>query len=120
MEFVLKKNKINIVDPSINLTDGELKNKLFYFSDINTDTDEITLYLDKLQITENLNFDCLFPSNSKIKNIIISNQSYPFYENNEHQKEELISYTKQSINIIVDNNNKNILIITKRFKLTNE
>ena len=36
----------------------------------------INLYLDKSQITENLNFDCLFPSESKIGKIYVTNNEY--------------------------------------------
>ena len=79
MEFVAKNDTIYINDPSINLTTDDITNKRFYFSEISGNDFSINLYLDKSQITENLNFDCLFPSNSKIVKIYVSNNEYPLY-----------------------------------------
>ena len=117
MEFVAKSYTIDTNDPSINLTTDDIINKLLYFSGISNDISNITLYLDKSQITENLNFDCLFPSNSKIGKIFVSNNEYPFYINVDIDTTESISYTKQSFNIIVDNSNFNIFSHIKRFKI---
>ena len=122
MEFVAKNDTININDPSINLTTDDISNKLFYFSEISGSVLNINLYLDKSQITENLVFDCLFPSYSKIEKIYIfnnDNNEYPFYINVDIDTTENISYTKQSINIIIDNSNFNIFSHIKRFKKTN-
>ena len=122
MEFVAKNDTIDINDPSINLTnDNYITNKLFYFSEISgNDSNGINLYLDKSQITENLNFDCLFPSNSKIEKIYVSNNEYPFYKSEGITTGEgNISYTKQSFNILIDNSNFNIFSHIKRFKKTN-
>lgn len=116
MEFVAKSYTIDTNDPSINLTNDNIINKLFYFSGISNDNVDITLYLDKSQITENLNFDCLFPSNSKIEKIYVSNNEYPFYANDGNDSIENISYTKQSFNIIIDNSNFNIFSHIKRFE----
>lgn len=118
MEFVAKNDTIYINDPSINLTTDDVSNKLFYFSEIRGDDVSINLYLDKSQITENLNFDCLFPSNSKIVKIYVSNNEYPFYinEGNTTENSATISYIKQSFNIINDNSNYNIFSHIKRFK----
>lgn len=121
MEFVVKNDIIDTNDPSINLTTDNIINKLFYFSEISGSVLNVNLYLDKSQITENLNFDCLFPSNSKIEKIYIFNNEYPFYINVDIDIDttENISYTKQSINIIIDNSNFNIFSHIKRFKKTN-
>lgn len=117
MEFVAKSDTIYINDPSINLTTDDITNKLFYFSEISGNDVSINLYLDKSQITENLNFDCLFPSNSKIVKIYVSSNEYPFYLNEGINNEENeISYIKQSFNIINDNSNYNIFSHIKRFK----
>ncbi len=120
MEFVAKSDTIYINDPSINLTTDDITNKLFYFSEISGNDVSINLYLDKSQITENLNFDCLFPSDSKIVKIYISNNEYPFYINEgittENSDSTPISYIKQSFNIINDNSNFNIFSHIKRFK----
>ena len=116
MEFVAKSYTIDTNDPSINLTNDNIINKLFYFSGISNDISDITLYLDKSRIIENLNFDCLFPSNSKIGKIIVSNNEYPFYINEGNDSIENISYTKQSFNIIIDNNNLNVFSHIKRFE----
>jgi hypothetical protein len=127
MEFVVKNNKIYTNDSSINLITDNITNKLFYFSEISGNNVSINLYLDKSQITENLNFDCLFPSDSKIVKIYVSNKEYPFYVSNKeyplNDKDGItteystnISYIKQSINIIIDNNNFNIFSQIKRFK----
>lgn len=118
MEFVAKNDTIDI-DPSINLTNDDIINKLFYFSEISGSILNINLYLDKSRIIENLNFDCLFPSNSKIGKIFVSNNEYPFYINEGNDFIQNISYTKQSFNIIIDNNNFNIFSHIKRFKKTN-
>lgn len=122
MEFVAKNDTIVINDPSINLTnENDISNKLFYFSEISGISGSvlnINLYLDKSQITENLNFDCLFPSNSKIEKIYIfnnDNNEYPFYTNDGNDSIENISYTKQSFNILIDNSNFNIFSHIKRF-----
>ena len=116
MELVVKNDTIDINVPSINLTTDDIINKLFYFSGISNDISNITLYLDKSRIIENLNFDCLFPSNSKIGKIFVSNNEYPFYINEGNYSIENISYTKQSFNILIDNNNLNIFSHIKRFK----
>lgn len=116
MELVVKNDTIDINVPSINLTTDDIINKLFYFSGISNDISNITLYLDKSRIIENLNFDCLFPSNSKIGKIFVSNNEYPFYANDGNDFIENISYTKQSFNILIDNNNLNIFSHIKRFK----
>ena len=115
MEFVAKNDTIDTNDPSINLTNDNIINKLFYFSGISNDNVDITLYLDKSQITENLNFDCLFPSDSKIDKIYVSNNEYPFYINEGIATGD-ISYTKQSFNILIDNSNFNIFSHIKRFE----
>ena len=117
MEFVAKNDTIYINDPSINLTTDNIINKLFYFSEISGNDVSINLYLDKSQITENLNFDCLFPSNSKIVKIYVSNNEYPLYIKEDNTESSvLISYTKQSFNILIDNSNFNIFSHIKRFK----
>ena len=117
MEFVAKNDTIDIDDPSINLTNEyDISNKLFYFSEISGNDVSINLYLDKSQITENLNFDCLFPSNSKIVKIYVSNNEYPLYINEGIPTGD-ISYTKQSFSIIIDNSNFNIFSHIKRFKI---
>lgn len=116
MEFVAKNDTIETINPIINLTTDDIINKLFYFSEINNDISSITLHLDKSQITENLNFDCLFPSNSKIVKIYVSNNEYPFYINEGNDFIQNISYTKQSFNIIIDNNNLNVFSHIKRFE----
>lgn len=115
MEFVAKNDTIYINDPSINLTTDNIINKLFYFSEISGNDVSINLYLDKSQITENLNFDCLFPSNSKIVKIYVTNNEYPLYINEGNTTGD-ISYTKQSFSIIIDNSNLNIFSHIKRFK----
>lgn len=122
MEFVAKNDTIDINDindPSINLTnENDISSKLFYFSEISGSVLNINLYLDKSQITENLNFDCLFPSDSKIEKIYIFNNEYPLYINEgEGFTTESISYTKQSFNILIDNSNFNIFSHIKRFKI---
>lgn len=123
MEFVAKNDTIDI-NPSINLTnENDISNKLFYFSEISGNDVSINLYLDKSQITENLNFDCLFPSDSKIEKIYIfnnDNNEYPLYINEGEgitTGEGTISYTKQSFNILIDNSNFNIFSHIKRFKI---
>lgn len=116
MEFVAKNDTIDTNDPSINLTTDDITNKLFYFSEISGNDVSINLYLDKSQITENLNFDCLFPSNSKIEKINISNNKYPLYINEDNATEN-ISYAKQSFNIIIDSSNFNIFSHIKKFKI---
>uniref|UniRef100_A0A6C0IME7 Uncharacterized protein n=1 Tax=viral metagenome TaxID=1070528 RepID=A0A6C0IME7_9ZZZZ len=118
MEFVLKNDEININDLSLNLTnDNSIINKLFYLSEISNDISGIHLYLDKSQITENLNFNCMFPSDSKIEKIYISNNQYPFYLNEGIKNvEESISYTNQSFSIIIDKNSFNIFSYIKQFK----
>lgn len=117
MEFVAKNDTIYINDPSINLTTDNISNKLFYFSEISGNDVSINLYLDKSQITENLNFDCLFPSNSKIVKLYVSNNEYPLYINEgEGFTAGDISYTKQSFSILIDNSNLNIFSHIKRFK----
>lgn len=122
MEFVAKNDTIYINDPSINLTTDDISNKLFYFSEISGNDVSINLYLDKSQITENLNFDCLFPSNSKIVKIYVSsndsNNEYPFYKSEGITTENsaTISYIKQSFYILIDNSNLNIFSHIKRFK----
>ena len=118
MEFVVKNDIINTIDPSINLTnDNYITNKLFYFSEISGNVSSgINLYLDKSQITENLNFDCLFPSNSKIEKIYVSNNEYPLYINEDNDTTVNISYVKQSFNILIDNSNFNIFSHIKKFK----
>lgn len=115
MEFVAKNDTIYINDPSINLTTDDITNKRFYFSEISGNDVSINLYLDKSQITENLNFDCLFPSNSKIVKIYVTNNEYPLYINEGNTTGD-ISYTKQSFSIIIDNSNLNIFSHIKRFK----
>lgn len=117
MEFVAKNDIINTIDPSINLTSDNIINKLFYFSEISGNDVSINLYLDKSQITENLNFDCLFPSESKIGKIYVSNNEYPFYINEGNDATESISYTKQSFSIIIDRDSFNIFSYIKQFKL---
>ena len=122
MEFVAKNDTIDINDPSINLTnENDISNKLFYFSEISGSVLNVNLYLDKSQITENLNFDCLFPSDSKIEKIYIfnnDNNEYPFYKSEGITTGEgTISYTKQSFNILIDNSNFNIFSHIKRFKI---
>ena len=116
MEFVAKNDTIYINDPSINLTTDNIINKLFYFSEISGNDVSINLYLDKSQLTENLIFDCLFPSNSKIVKIYVSNNEYPLYINEGNVSIENISYTKQSFNILIDNSNLNIFSHIKRFE----
>jgi hypothetical protein len=118
MEFVAKNDTIDINDPSINLTnENDISNKLFYFSEISGNVPGINLYLVKSQITENLNFDCLFPSDSKIDKIYVTNNEYPLYINEgEGFTTGYISYTKQSFSIIIDNSNLNIFSHIKRFK----
>lgn len=116
MEFVAKNDTIDTNDPSINLTNDTIANKLFYFSGISNDISNITLYLDKSRIIENLNFDCLFPSNSKIGKIFVSNNEYPFYINEGNDFIQNISYAKQSFNIIIDNNILNVFSHIKRFE----
>ena len=120
MEFVVKNNKIYTNDSSINLITDNITNKLFYFSEISGNNVSINLYLDKSQITENLNFDCLFPSDSKIEKIYVTNNDnneYPLYINEgEGFTTGDISYTKQSFSIIIDNSNLNIFSHIKRFK----
>jgi hypothetical protein len=121
MEFVAKNDTIDINDPSINLTnENDISNKLFYFSEISGSVLNVNLYLDKSQITENLNFDCLFPSDSKIEKIYVTNNDnneYPLYINEgEGFTTGDISYTKQSFSIIIDNSNLNIFSHIKRFK----
>ena len=116
MEFVAKNDTIDRNEPSINLTTDTIANKLFYFSEISGNVPDINLYLVKSQITENLNFDCLFPSNSKIEKIYVSNNEYPFYANDGNDSIENISYTKQSFNILIDNSNFNIFSHIKRFE----
>lgn len=119
-EFVAKNDEINIIDPIINLTnENELSNKLFYFSEIKGNNRDINLYLDKLQITTNLNFDCLFPSDSKIDKIYISNNEYPFYKSEviTTGDEMTISYIKQTFYIIIDNSNFNIFSNIRKFKI---
>ena len=102
---------------NVDLTNNDIINKLFYFSEISGSVLNINLYLDKSQITENLNFDCLFPSNSKIVKIYVSSNEYPFYLNEGINNEENeMSYIKQSFNIINDNSNYNIFSHIKRFK----
>tara|TARA_E500000331_G_C16736225_1_gene488849 strand:- start:152 stop:511 length:360 start_codon:yes stop_codon:yes gene_type:complete len=115
MEFVAKNDTIDINDPSINLTTDNITNKLFYFSEISGNDVSINLYLDKSQLTENLNFDCLFPSDSKIENIYVTNNEYPLYINEGIATGD-ISYTKQSFSIIIDNSNLNIFSHIKRFE----
>jgi len=120
MEFVSKNDTIDKNDkndPSINLTnENDISNKLFYFSEISGSVLNVNLYLDKSQITENLNFDCLFPSDSKIEKIYIFNNEYPFYTNDGNDATENISYTKQSFSILIDNSNLNIFSHIKRFE----
>jgi len=122
MEFVAKNDTIDINDPSINLTnENDISNKQFYFSEISGSVLNVNLYLDKSQITENLNFDCLFPSDSKIEKIYIfnnDNNEYPFYKSEGiiTTGEGTISYTKQSFIILIDNSNFNIFSHIKRFK----
>lgn len=116
MEFVAKNDTIYINDPSINLTKDNIINKLFYFSEISGNDVSINLYLDKSQLTENLNFDCLFPSNSKIVKIYVTNNEYPLYINKSGIATGDISYTKQSFSILIDNSNLNIFSHIKRFK----
>jgi hypothetical protein len=117
MEFVAKNDAIYIDDPSLNLANDNISNKLFYFSEISGNNFEINLYLDKSQITENLSFDCLFPSDSKIVNIYLSNKRYPFYINEGIIEDTTsISYVKQSFNIVVDNSNFNIYSHILRLK----
>lgn len=122
MEFVAKTDTIDINDPNINLTnENDISNKLFYFSEISGSVLNLNLklYLDKSQITENLNFDCLFPSDSKIEKIYIfnnDNNEYPFFTNYGNDAIENISYIKQSFNILIDNNNFNIFSHIKRFE----
>ena len=117
MEFVAKNDTINTneQEPIINLTNDDITSKLFYFSKMSENNGNICLYLDKPQIKENLNFDCLFPSNSKIEKIYISNNQYPFYKNGGLDTND-VSYVKQSFNIIIDNNNYNIFSHMKTFK----
>lgn len=116
MEFVAKNDTIYINDPSINLTnENDISNKLFYFSEISGNVAGINLYLDKSQLTENLNFDCLFPSDSKIEKIYVTNNEYPLYINEGIATGD-ISYTKQSFSILIDNSNLNIFSHIKRFK----
>ena len=120
MEFVAKNDTIDI-NPSINLTnENDISNKLFYFSEISGSVLNVNLYLVKSQITENLNFDCLFPSDSKIEKIYVTNNEYPLYINEGEgitTGEGTISYTKQSFNILIDNSNFNIFSHIKRFKI---
>ena len=119
MEFVAKNDTIDINDPSINLIDeSNVENKLFYFSEISGNDVSINLYLDKSQIIENLNFDCFFPSDSKIVKIFVSNNEYPFYINEGTMTDPpiQISYTKQSFNILFNNGNFNIFSHIKKFK----
>lgn len=117
MEFVAKNEAIDINDPSINLTNDVIKNKMFYFSETSDDTSGIKLYLDESQITENLSFDCLIPFDSKIEKVYVSNKNYPLYLNEGLTLGKKISYINQSINIIVDNSNFNIFSNIKKFKL---
>lgn len=117
MEFVVKNDIILINNLNINLTTDNISNKVFYFSEISGNNVNINLYLDKSQISENLKFDCMFPSNSKIVKIYITNNEYPIYINEGINNEEHnISYIKQSFNIINDNSNYNIFSHIKRFK----
>lgn len=118
MDFVSKTINGNdnfIIDLS---GDEVLNNKLFFFSDASISDVSFQLSFNLDQINTNIKFDLLFPSDSSVSNIVISNRHQNFYENNRFSEiKDNVRFTKQSFDITMDeNSNSNINIFSTIFK----
>lgn len=116
MDFVSKTingNDNTIIDLS---GDEVLNNKLFFFSDASISDVSFQLSFNLDQINTNIKFDLLFPSDSSVSNIVISNRHQNFYENNRFSEiKNNVRFTKQSFDITLDDN-RNIKIFSTIFK----
>lgn len=120
MDFVSKTingNDNTIIDLS---GDGLLNNKLFFFSDASISDVSFQLSFNLDQINKNIKFDLLFPSDSSVSSIVISNRHQNFYENNRFSEiNNNVRFTKQSFDITLDensNSNSNINIFATIYK----
>lgn len=117
MEFILKNETTTKTITSI--SDELLDNKLFFFSEISEDLSG-ELYLEKTQISQNIQFDCLFPSNTIITKLFISNVFHPFFCEKTNNEIDNVTFSKQSFYITKNSGNISVFSTLQKYKNTIE